>query len=125
MNYKKENGWNCVDSKDQVFKFSEGYKEFLSSAKTEREFVTKGIELVESKGFVNAENKSSLKVGDKVYYVNRGKNLVLVVVGEDDIEKGVNYVVSHVDSPRLDLKGNPLYEDLDLCIYENSLLWRN
>lgn len=115
MIYKKENGWNCVDSKDQVFKFSEGYKEFLSSAKTEREFVTKGIELVESKGFVNAEDKSSLKAGDKVYYVNRGKNLVLAVIGENDIENGVNYVVSHVDSPRLDLKGNPLYEDLDLA----------
>ena len=115
MNYKKENGWNCIDSREAVFDFSEGYKKFLDGAKTEREFVTDGINLVEKNGFVNAEKKDKLTVGDKVYYVNRGKNLVLAVIGKEDIENGINYVVSHVDSPRLDLKGNPLYEDLDLA----------
>ncbi|HJH07081.1 aminopeptidase [Fusobacterium ulcerans] len=115
MNYKKENGWNCIDSREVVFDFSEGYKKFLDGAKTEREFVTEGIKLVEKNGFVNAEKKDKLTVGDKVYYVNRGKNLVLAVIGKEDIENGINYVVSHVDSPRLDLKGNPLYEDLDLA----------
>ena len=109
MNYKKENGWNYINSREVVFDFSEGYKKFLDGAKTEREFVTEGIKLVEKNGFVNAEKK------DKVYYVNRGKNLVLAVIGKEDIENGINYVVSHVDSPRLDLKGNPLYEDLDLA----------
>ena len=111
MNYKKENGWNCIASREAVFDFSEGYKKFLDGAKTEREFVTEGIKLVEKNGFVNAEKKDKLTVGDKVYYVNRGKNLVLAVIGKEDIENGINYVVSHVDSPRLDLKGNPLYED--------------
>jgi len=115
VNYKKENGWNCIDSREGVFDFSEGYKKFLDGAKTEREFVTEGIKLVEKNGFVNAEKKDKLTVGDKVYYVNRGKNLVLAVIGKEDIENGINYVVSHVDSPRLDLKGNPLYEDLDLA----------
>ncbi len=115
MNYKKENGWNCIDSREAVFDFSEGYKKFLDGAKTEREFVTEGIKLVDKNGFVNAEKKDKLTVGDKVYYVNRGKNLVLAVIGKEDIENGINYVVSHVDSPRLDLKGNPLYEDLDLA----------
>lgn len=115
VNYKKENGWNCIDSREAVFDFSEGYKKFLDGAKTEREFVTEGIKLVEKNGFVNAEKKDKLTVGDKVYYVNRGKNLVLAVIGKEDIENGINYVVSHVDSPRLDLKGNPLYEDLDLA----------
>lgn len=115
MNYKKENGWNCIDSREAVFDFSEGYKKFLDGVKTEREFVTEGIKLVEKNGFVNAEKKDKLTVGDKVYYVNRGKNLVLAVIGKEDIENGINYVVSHVDSPRLDLKGNPLYEDLDLA----------
>lgn len=115
MNYKKENGWNYINSREVVFDFSEGYKKFLDGAKTEREFVTKGIKLVEKNGFVNAEKKDKLTVGDKVYYVNRGKNLVLAVIGKEDIENGINYVVSHVDSPRLDLKGNPLYEDLDLA----------
>jgi aspartyl aminopeptidase len=115
VNYKKENGWNCINSREVVFDFSEGYKKFLDGAKTEREFVTEGIKLVEKNGFVNAEKKDKLTVGDKVYYVNRGKNLVLAVIGKEDIENGINYVVSHVDSPRLDLKGNPLYEDLDLA----------
>ena len=104
MNYKKENGWNCIDSREAVFDFSEGYKKF----------VTEGIKFAEKNGFVNAEKKDKLTAGDKIYYVNRGKNLVLAVIGKEDIENGVNYVVSHVDSPRLDLKGNPLYEDLDL-----------
>lgn len=115
MNYKKENGWKCIDSREAVFDFSEGYKKFLDGAKTEREFVTEGIKLIEEKGFVNAEKKDKLTAGDKIYYVNRGKNLVLAVVGKEDIENGINYVVSHIDSPRLDLKGNPLYEDLDLA----------
>lgn len=115
MNYKKENGWNCIDNREAVFDFSEGYKKFLDGAKTEREFVTEGIKLAEKNGFVNAEKKDKLTAGDKVYYVNRGKNLVLAVIGKEDIENGINYVVSHVDSPRLDLKGNPLYEDLDLA----------
>lgn len=115
MNYKKENGWKCIDSREAVFDFSEGYKKFLDGAKTEREFVTEGIKLIEENGFVNAEKKDKLTAGDKIYYVNRGKNLVLAVVGKEDIENGINYVVSHIDSPRLDLKGNPLYEDLDLA----------
>ena len=74
VNYKKENGWNCIDSREGVFDFSEGYKKFLDGAKTEREFVTEGIKLVEKNGFVNAEKKDKLTVGDKVYYVNRGKS---------------------------------------------------
>lgn len=115
MNYKKENGWNCIDSREAVFDFSEGYKKFLDKAKTEREFVTEGIKLAEKNGFVSAEKKDKFVTGDKIYYVNRGKNLVLAVIGKEDIENGINYVVSHVDSPRLDLKGNPLYEDLDLA----------
>lgn len=115
MNYKKENGWNCIDSREAVFDFSEGYKKFLDKAKTEREFVTEGIKLVEKNGFVSAEKKDKFVTGDKIYYVNRGKNLVLAVIGKEDIENGINYVVSHVDSPRLDLKGNPLYEELDLA----------
>ena len=77
MNYKKENGWNCIDSREAVFDFSEGYKKFLDGAKTEREFVTEGIKFAEKNGFVNAEKKDKLTAGDKIYYVNRGKNLVL------------------------------------------------
>lgn len=116
MFYKKENGWKSVteSQKNEIFKFSEGYKNFLDIGKTEREFVTEGVKLAEKQGYIDAEKLEKLQPGDKVYYVNRGKNLVLAVIGKEPIIKGINYVVSHVDSPRLDLKQNPLYEDLEL-----------
>ncbi|MBZ4683821.1 MAG: hypothetical protein PWP46_1422 [Fusobacteriaceae bacterium] len=115
---KLENGWKNLNEnmKKEIFDFSEGYKEFLDIAKTEREFVNKSIELAEAKGFVNAETLKELKPFDKVYYVNRGKNVILAVIGEEDIENGVNFVVSHVDVPRLDLKQNPLFEDLEIAM---------
>ncbi len=115
---KKENGWKSVDDtkKKLIFDFSEGYKKFLDLAKTEREFIDETILLAEEKGFVNAQEKQQLKVGDKVYFLNRGKNIILAIIGKDEIENGVNFVVSHVDVPRLDLKGNPLYEDTELAM---------
>lgn len=115
MEYRVENGWKKTLDKNKIFSFSEGYKKFLNSGKTEREFVREGIKFVETKGFVSAETKTTLVPGDKIYYVNRDKNLVLAVIGKEDIEKGINYVVSHIDSPRLDLKGNPLYEEFELA----------
>ena len=115
MLYNKINGWLSNCDREEVLKFSEEYKRFLNLGKTEREFIKEGVKFVEKYGFVNVEAKNRLSVGDKIYYRNRGKNLVLVVIGKEDIEKGINYVVSHVDSPRLDLKGNPLYEEFELA----------
>lgn len=115
MEYKVENGWKKAESLTEIFEFSESYKKFLDLGKTEREFVNEGIKYIESKGFVSADTKDQLIPGDKIYYVNRGKNLVLAVIGKEDLEKGINYVVSHIDSPRLDLKGNPLYEEFELA----------
>lgn len=115
---KSINGWTKIDDlkKKEIFEFSEGYKKFLNIAKTEREFINETIKLVEEKGFKNSENIDVLKSGDKIYYLNRGKNIVLAVVGKEDIEKGANFIVSHADVPRLDLKGNPLYEDTDFAM---------
>lgn len=115
---KQQNGWLKTDEqkKKDIFEFAEGYKRFLNIAKTEREFVNETVKVVEAHGFINAEKLDSLKTGDKIYYLNRGKNIVLVVVGKEEIEKGVNFVVSHADVPRLDLKGNPLYEDTELAM---------
>ncbi len=115
---KKENGWKSVDEakKKLIFDFSESYKKFLDLAKTEREFIDETILLAEEKGFVNADKKDKLVPGDKVYFLNRGKNIILSVIGKKQIEEGVNFVVSHVDVPRLDLKGNPLYEDTELAM---------
>ena len=118
MFYKKENGWKNIEEsrKKEIMDFSEGYKKFLDDAKTEREVITVSQQMAEANGFVNAESLDSLKPGDKVFYNNRGKNLILAIIGKEDILKGVNFVVSHVDSPRLDLKQNPLYEDVDFSL---------
>jgi len=118
MFYKKENGWKSVNDsqKKKIFSFSEGYKSFLDEAKTERAVIEKSLILAKENGFVDAETKISLEPGDKIYYINRDKNLILVVIGTEDIMKGANFVVSHVDSPRLDLKQNPLYEDTDFAL---------
>ena len=120
MFYKKENAWKSVNdsAKKEIFKFSEKYKNFLSENKTEREVITESIELAEKKGFIDAKEVTELKAGDKIYYNNRDKNLILAVIGKDDILNGVNFIVSHVDSPRLDLKQNPLYEDSDFALFK-------
>lgn len=111
-----KNGWTeeRLQSKAEIFAFSEGYKKFLDEGKTEREVVDVTIALAEKNGFVPCDSKEKLEAGDKVYFVNRNKNIVLAIIGKKDITKGINYVVSHIDSPRLDLKQNPLYEDLEL-----------
>lgn len=116
MLLSKENGWKqqTLQSKELIFNFCEEYKLSLDQGKTEREYVQYGLKLAKENGFVCAESKEKLVPGDKVYYVNREKNLVLAVIGKNPIEKGLNYVVSHIDSPRIDLKQNPLYEELEL-----------
>lgn len=116
MFYKKNNGWKSVtdEKKTEIFEFSEKYKSFLNIAKTEREFVKHAVEMAEMQGFKNAEKLDKLEKGDKIYYINRGKNLILAVIGESDIREGINFVVSHIDSPRIDLKQNPLYESMEL-----------
>lgn len=117
MILKKINGWtkDNLEKKNEIFEFSESYKKFLDFGKTEREFVKITLKLAEENGFKNAANFKHLKAGDKVFYVNREKNIVLAVIGKKDILEGINFIVSHIDSPRIDLKPNPLYEDLELA----------
>lgn len=91
--------------------FCEEYKSFMDRAKTEREFTTEAVKLLEESGFVNLSVKESLKKGDKVYTINRGKGVIAAVIGSEPFTNGVSIVGSHIDSPRLDLKPNPLYED--------------
>lgn len=112
--FDKKQKWTGEEERI-IFHFSEDYRQFLSKVKTEREFVKEGIVLAEKNGFKAAETFTNYVPGDKVYYVNRNKNLVLVVIGQEELEQGIHYVVSHIDSPRLDLKVNPLYEELDLA----------
>lgn len=110
---RKENGWENIseEEKNEVFKFSKGYIEFLNKSKTEREIVKNATKMAIEHGYKELNEYDQLKAGDKVYFVNRGKNLFLAVIGQENIESGLNIVGAHADSPRLDLKPNPLYED--------------
>ncbi len=118
MLYKRENGWKelSTERKEAIFAFAEGYKHYLDVGKTERKCVAEAIRMAEQCGFVAADAKETLAPGDKVWFNNRDKNVVLAVIGSDDLEKGANFVVSHIDSPRLDLKQHPVYEDTELAL---------
>jgi len=113
---KREMVWDQLDSKqrDDVFEFARLYKEFLSRAKTERETVEEIITFAEEKGFKRIEG--SLREAKKVYRVNHHKAIAMGILGQRPIEEGIRIIASHTDSPRLDLKQNPLYEDLDLAL---------
>lgn len=98
--------------------YAEGYKDFLDRAKTEREAVETAIELAKNNGFVEFDRNKKYNAGDKVYFNNRGKSLALAVIGSESVESGVNISAAHIDSPRLDLKPNPLYEELELALFK-------
>ncbi|MFI3141886.1 MAG: aminopeptidase [Clostridia bacterium] len=98
--------------------FCEGYKHFISTAKTERECVKFAIEAAEAHGFVPFEKGTTYVAGDKVYLSNRGKAITLAVIGSEGIGSGTKIVAAHIDSPRLDLKPTPLYEDNELAYFK-------
>lgn len=120
----RENAWKKYDEKEmsEVFAFSEGYKKFISDCKTERECVDEAIRMAKEHGYRDLDevirNKETLKAGDKVYANNMGKTIALFMIGEEAMENGMNILGAHVDSPRLDLKQNPLYEDHDLAMLD-------
>ena len=107
-----KNVWEKYQDNDikKVMDFNEGYKDFISSCKTERECVKYATKLAEEKGFKNLNGFKTLKAGDKVYAINKGKNIACFVIGKENIENGLNILGAHIDSPRIDLKQNPLYE---------------
>lgn len=94
----------------ELMKFNEEYKEFISVCKTEREAVQFSVELAEKYGFKELSEYEALKPGDKVYVTNREKNICVFIMGDEPLEKGINVLGAHIDSPRLDIKQNPLYE---------------
>ena len=114
----KKSGYDLLDEQQVVdmTDYCEGYKTFLDQAKTEREAVDAAIALAEKQGFVPYERGMALKPGDKVYRSNRGKSLLLAVIGEASLAEGVQIGAAHIDSPRLDLKPYPLYEDGDFAL---------
>lgn len=107
-----ENGISDADN------FCEGYMNFLDSAKTEREAVGEALKLARSNGFNEFKKGEQYSAGEKVYCLNRGKSLILAVFGRKDVSEGVRITAAHIDSPRLDLKPNPLYEDSDAAYFK-------
>ena len=110
---KKKVGWEDVspEEKNEIFAFCDGYMKFLNKAKTEREFIAQAKIKAEENGYRDISEFDSLNVGDKVYFINRDKSMYLAIIGSEKIENGMHIIGSHVDSPRLDLKPNPIYED--------------
>ncbi len=99
-------------------KFCEGYKEFLDNSPVEREAVSYSLKLAEENGFVEYERDKQYKAGDKVYLINRDKAIALAVIGKNKTKNGVRLSIAHIDSPRVDLKPNPLYEDNNLAYFK-------
>ena len=115
-NMYRKNAWKeyTAEQIKAVMDFNEGYKDFISKGKTERICVDLTVELAEKEGFRKLEDivaaGETLKAGDKVYVTNMNKNAALFVIGEKPMEEGLRILGAHIDSPRLDLKQNPLYE---------------
>ena len=121
---EKKNAWEKYQGgkMQEVFDFGEEYRKFLSACKTERECVTELKAEAEAAGFRDLKQMidagEAVKTGDKLYADNMGKSLALFVIGEEPIEKGMNILGAHIDSPRLDIKQNPLYEDTGLALLD-------
>ncbi len=118
LKYKRKNIYEEADQAklDAIYEFAEDYKAFLNVSKTERGASAEAARRAEAAGFKPFSFGEKLKAGDKRYFVNRGKNIFLIRVGTEDVAKdGVRIMVAHVDSPRLDLKPNPMYEKDGLC----------
>ncbi|MBQ1741314.1 MAG: aminopeptidase, partial [Erysipelotrichaceae bacterium] len=112
--------WEKYDAKTMksVMALSEDYKKFLDNAKTEREAVNESIARAKKAGFKEFKAQKKIKAGDKFYFNNRGKSLALFVIGKKPLEEGMNILGAHIDSPRIDLKPNPLYEDNGLLLMD-------
>ena len=117
---KKECGWENLreEEKTRIDTFGNEYIYFLNKCKTEREAVEFSKEILQKNGFVDLREKPTLMPGDKVYYINRAKSVYVAVIGTDTLETGLNIVGAHIDSPRLDLKPNPLYEDSGFAYFK-------
>ena len=121
---ERENAWKSCNKQTvkEIFGFCEGYKKFISECKTERECTRRSIQMAEEHGYRNLKEiiaaKETIKSGDKVYADNMGKAIVLFNIGKKPIEDGLKILGAHIDSPRLDIKQNPLYEDSDLVLMD-------
>ena len=122
LTIKKQSGWLETNDEqfNKIFEFSNAYMGFLNYSKTEREFCDNARKYARDFGFEDLNEKETLKQGDRVYFVNREKSIYFAVIGEQKLEDGVHIVGAHIDSPRLDLKPNPLYEEGELAYFNTQ-----
>ena len=119
MNTPKNGYYRLKDGEEEkIQEFCEGYKEFISEGKTERECVELTVKAAEAAGFRPYQRGQELKAGDKVYANNRGKSVIFAVIGSESLENGANIAAAHIDAPRIDLKQNPLYEEDELALFK-------
>ena len=114
---ERVNAWTKYTKREEkkVMDLGKAYRAFLDKGKTERECVRETIRLARKAGYVALEEAGALKPGDRVYVDTMGKAIQLYIIGQEPLEQGINIVGAHIDSPRMDLKQNPLYEDGDLA----------
>lgn len=117
-----ESSWIGLSDSDRsaVFAFAEEYKAFIHRARTELSFVTEAIAFAEANGFAPLSDTSSLRPGTKLYEVNRDRTISLLVIGEEPLQNGIHVIGSHIDSPRLELKGRPLYEKSEFALFQTN-----
>ncbi len=113
-----KNAWHKYKSKKPIMDFAEGYKYFLNHAKNERLAVNEVVKVLKENGFKEMHSFKKIKTGDKIYIVNRNKNVAAFIIGKKPISEGMHILGSHLDSPRLDLKQNPLYEDTGFAMLD-------
>lgn len=116
--YEKKNYFEVASEEERaaMFEYAEGYKAFLDAAKTEREACAAAVKMAQEAGFTQFKFGDTLAAGDKKYFVNRGKSVVVFRVGSENLEEdGLRIIASHIDAPRIDVKQNPLYEEAGMC----------
>lgn len=117
---KQKNGYDVMSAEElkACHEFNEDYKYFIDAAKTEREAVDYAVEAAKAAGFKPYKRGDKLKPGDKIYQVNRGKAIAVMVIGQHDVQDGINISGAHIDSPRIDLKMSPLFEDHEIAFFK-------
>lgn len=119
LTYKTENiALTRPEELEKAGKFAEGYKDFLNHGKIEREVTNETLELAKKRGYKEFDRTKRYEAGEKIYAVNRGKNIILTTFGTAPLSAGVHFNIAHIDSPRLDLKPNPLYEKTELAYFK-------
>ncbi len=120
----KKNAWKAWEKheREKVFSFAEGYRRFISENKTERKFLEASVKMAEKAGFKEISELKKLSAGDRIFKINRGKQVIFGIIGKENLSAGARFIAAHIDAPRLDLKPNPVYEDegivfLKTCYY--------